>query len=68
MGSVEMKCDNLPKCGESGLAGCDNLATRKATFTDKVTGEKSVAYYCEIDYHEAYDLRSLGLKVRVQKV
>ncbi len=56
------------KCSETGLAGCDNLATRKATFTDKETGEKSVAYYCEIDYKEAFDLKALGMKVRVEKL
>ena len=56
------------KCSETGLAGCDNEATRKATFTDKETGEKEVAYYCEVDYKEAFDLRYLGNRVYVEKI
>jgi len=56
------------KCSETGLAGCDNEATRKVIFTDLETREKSIAYYCEIDYHEAYDLQHLGMKVSVQKI
>lgn len=56
------------KCSETGLAGCDNEATRKATFTNKDTGEKETAFYCEIDYKEAFDLRSLGMKVHMEKI
>jgi len=56
------------KCSETGLAGCDNEATRKVIFTDLETREKSIAYYCEIDYHEAYDLQHLGMKVSVHKI
>ena len=56
------------KCSETGLAGCDNEATYKATFTDKETGEVETAYYCEIDMHEAFDLKGLGMKVKVVKM
>ena len=50
------------------LAGCTRKVTYKAKFTDKETGEQDTAYYCSVDKHEAYDLRGLGFKVRVERL
>lgn len=61
-----MPTNKVILCGATGIAGCNNIATKKATFTDKKTGEVTTACYCEHDYKEAYDLRGLGMTVRVE--
>ena len=57
---------NDTKCCD--LVGCTRRVEYKARFTDKETGEQEIAYYCSEDKHEAYDLRSFGMKVYVERL
>ena len=55
----------MTKCD---LESCEQESTYKATFRDKKTNEISYAYYCNTHRNESYDLRGLGMTVRLIKI